>query len=320
MDQVSIIIPVYNNATQLHHTINSALNQTYPNIEIIVIDDGSTDESFVIAKKFENINVKIFSQENAGAGVARNKGLSVSTGKYIQFLDAGDLISSNKIEEQVKSLNGRDDILAVCGYIKFKDYDKIADHKYNDQSHFIYSTNDTLEFLVNLWGGFGDLNFIQTNSWLVPKKLITTAGKWRNYRCPDDDGEFFSRVILASEGIVYVPSVYNYYNISSIETTHLSNNQTNKYLQNILLTIDLKYQYVLAKGNHPNLSNAIASQYYRFAVDVYPFNKLLYKLAYKKFKRFNVSPPDLILGGKIIQIIKALFGWRVARTIKYYLQ
>jgi glycosyltransferase involved in cell wall biosynthesis len=83
---VSIIIPVYNAASFINETINSALQQTWPNKEIIIVDDGSTDDSLILAKKFEGDIVKIFSQQNKGASAARNKGLAEAKGDYIQFL------------------------------------------------------------------------------------------------------------------------------------------------------------------------------------------------------------------------------------------
>src|ERR1700748_3370934 len=101
---VSIIIPVYNAQKYLAETINSALAQTWPNKEIIIVDDGSTDNSFQIAKNFENDKVRVYYQENRGAGAARNKGLREAKGNYIQFLDADDLISNNKAEEQINLL------------------------------------------------------------------------------------------------------------------------------------------------------------------------------------------------------------------------
>ena len=93
MDLITIIIPVYNEEQYLEKCLNSAVNQTYKNIEIILIDDGSTDNSFKIYQKYPQI--KVYKQKNEGLSSARNKGLELSKGKYIYFLDADDYVSND---------------------------------------------------------------------------------------------------------------------------------------------------------------------------------------------------------------------------------
>jgi glycosyltransferase involved in cell wall biosynthesis len=317
MNLVSVILPVYNSAAYLERTIKSVLFQTYPQLELIIIDDGSTDQSVEIANKYAHLpNVRLITQINAGAAIARNTGLKSAKGNYIQFIDAGDVISKDKIEKQVASLHGDFDKLAVCNYKIFKKESELQASNFPDQSSFIFSSNNPQEFLINLWGGNGERNFIQTNCWLVPKKLIDKAGVWREYRCPDDDGEFFARVILASNGIVYTPGVYNYYHAPIGETNQLSKSKNHKYLMNTLLTIDLKYHYLLKKGFHTKIKKAISSQYLMFAVDVYPAQPVLSKIAYRRYKRLNEKAKIPVLGGSLVELCKYLLGWRITKSIK----
>jgi len=91
-DIVSVIIPAYNSEKFIGETLQSVNQQSWKNVEAFVIDDGSSDKTFEIAKQFESNQIKVIRQENAGACVARNKGLSMSKGKYIQFLDADDVL------------------------------------------------------------------------------------------------------------------------------------------------------------------------------------------------------------------------------------
>src|SRR3954463_5077031 len=102
---VSIIIPVYNAEKYIAETINSAADQTWSNKEIIIIDDGSTDGSLAIAKRFANDQIKVFSQANKGASAARNRGLLEAKGKYVQFLDGDDLLMPNKIALQLEHIS-----------------------------------------------------------------------------------------------------------------------------------------------------------------------------------------------------------------------
>lgn len=319
MQLVSIIIPVYNAAGFLSKTIASVINQTYPNIEIIIVDDESSDNSFEIAKSYEKDTIKVVRQKNAGAAMARNKGISIAQGTYFQFLDAGDIISEDKIEKQVAALNGSLSKLAVSNYIKFYNETDLLNPVRQDQSSFIYSTDDTVDFLINLFGGKGNSNFIQTNCWLVPSALVSNFGNWRNYRCPDDDGEFFTRMILGSSGIIYVPDVVNYYFMDPA-ANQLSSNRNYKYLLNSLLTIDLKYKYLSSKRFHPDFKKAIATQYLHFAVYNYPYEKKLSAIAFRKYKALNEKVPLPIMGGKVFYIIAQLFGWKISRICRSLLR
>lgn len=300
--------------------MKSLLAQSYHELEVIMVDDGSTDNSYTLAKQYESSHVFVLQQKNAGAAVARNTGLAIAKGEYIQFLDAGDVLSEEKIAAQVKALDNQPGKVAVCNYKQFTTDEELKNGIYPDQSSFIYSSDDPQDFLINLWGGKGAMNFIQTNCWLVPIQIIEKSGGWRAYRCPDDDGEFFARVLLASEGIVYVPGVYNYYHITPGGVNQLSRSGNPTYLKNVLLTIDLKHRYLLNKGNHPQLRKAIASQYLRFAVDQFPAQKLLSAIAYKRYKALHEQVKVPVLGGRIIEFIKQVFGWRMARLTRYYLR
>src|SRR5438067_11195854 len=103
---VSILIPAYNAERWIGDTIRSALAQTWANKEIIVVDDGSRDRTLSVAREFEAANVRIISQKNQGASAARNKAFELSQGAFIQWLDADDLLSADKIERQVVAAQG----------------------------------------------------------------------------------------------------------------------------------------------------------------------------------------------------------------------
>lgn len=102
---VSILIPCYNAEPWLAETLESALQQTWKNTEIIVVDDGSSDGSLAVAKKFESNGVKVISQTNKGASAARNRALQEAQGDFIQYLDADDLLAPDKIERQMQLLD-----------------------------------------------------------------------------------------------------------------------------------------------------------------------------------------------------------------------
>src|SRR4030067_1357517 len=106
---VSILIPAYNAEKWIEETIYSALNQTWKNKEIIIVDDGSQDQTYSIAKKYESKILKVVTQENKGVCAARNYALSLSQGDYIQWLDADDILAKDKVSKQLEYIHGYDD-------------------------------------------------------------------------------------------------------------------------------------------------------------------------------------------------------------------
>jgi len=124
-DLVSIIIPVFNNVNLLRDSLSSVINQTYDNIEIIIVDDGSKEykKILLICKQF-NKKIKIIRfKHNKGVSSALNKGISISKGKYINWLSHDDLFFPTKIEEQVKSLKGSTNKISATNFIIW-DYEK----------------------------------------------------------------------------------------------------------------------------------------------------------------------------------------------------
>src|SRR5690554_2487133 len=128
---VSILMPLYNAEKWIEATIQSVVNQTYTNWELIVVDDGSSDNSYAIVKALsaKDKRIRLVQQKNRGACAARNMAFELSKGTYIQYLDADDLLSSNKIEKQLQALQQPKDesAIASCAWTKFQN--KIGDIK-----------------------------------------------------------------------------------------------------------------------------------------------------------------------------------------------
>lgn len=319
---VSIIMPLYNAEKYVEEAIQSIINQTYQNWELIIVNDGSTDNSQFVAERFESDKIKVITQKNKGASAARNLGLKVSKGEYIQFLDADDLLSNNKIEVQVRLLDGSIDKLAICNCVHFfTGKDPIKDGIYNDESGFIYTTDSTVDFLINLYGGneVNEGGMVQPNSWLTPKSVIVKAGIWNEdlNPNPDDDGEFFCRVILKSKGIVYTPNCTNYYRKFDYNKS-LSSKRDKKSIESIFLSAILKKNYIF-KINQTNLAKkAFAIRFKNIAIYSYPYFKDISRQAENISLELNQNNITPIIGGKLIELIKLLFGWKVARYLQFY--
>ena len=109
MKKISVIVPVYNGEEYIERCINSVLNQTYKNIEVIVINDGSQDDTMTVLSKYKNVpNVVIVEKENEGVSKARNIGIERATGTYIYFLDADDWIEPATFEVAIREIKDYD--------------------------------------------------------------------------------------------------------------------------------------------------------------------------------------------------------------------
>ncbi len=117
---VSVIIPVYNRENSLRLSVESLISQSFRNWELIAIDDGSTDSSYAILKEYENLfnNIKVYTQENSKLAFTRNRGIKLSSGKYITFLDSDDEYGENHLSERVEYMENHSEIDLVHGGVK----------------------------------------------------------------------------------------------------------------------------------------------------------------------------------------------------------
>ena len=112
---VSILIPAYNVEQWIAETLESALAQTWQNKEIIVVNDGSKDNTLAVVKRFESAIVKVINQENQGQSAAENRALKEAQGNFIAYLDADDLLAPDKIERQVHFLGSENSEFVAAG-------------------------------------------------------------------------------------------------------------------------------------------------------------------------------------------------------------
>jgi glycosyltransferase involved in cell wall biosynthesis len=125
--KVSIIVPIYNGERYLNKCIDSIISQTYKNIELILINDGSTDKSNIICDNWANRDsrIRVFHRQNNGASSSRNYGILVSKGDIIQFVDCDDWIQPSMTENLLNSISFSNNQLAICGYSIVNNFGKI---------------------------------------------------------------------------------------------------------------------------------------------------------------------------------------------------
>ena len=235
---VSILIPAYNAEKWLAGTLKSALAQTWPSKEIIVVDDGSRDRTLAVARGFEAAGVKVATQKNSGASAARNHAYRLCQGEFIQWLDADDLLAPDKIERQMEAAlnNSNRRVLYSGGWGRFMFRVHAAKYSPNELWADLSPTEWlTLKLERNL--------FLPLSVWLVSRELSEAAGPWDEKLSLDDDGEYFCRVLLAASRVQFVPGEKFFYRMSGFGS--LSNvGRSDKKLESLWLSMQAHIRYV----------------------------------------------------------------------------
>jgi glycosyltransferase involved in cell wall biosynthesis len=302
--RVSIVIPCRNGAAWLGEAIESCLGQSWANRQIIVVDNGSTDGSLDLAKRYEARAVSVIECGRAGASAARNVGLKQADGDLIQFLDADDILDTDKIRRQVERLNAAPAATVASGaWVRFA----------HDPSEAVFAPEAVWrdfapqDFLIASWLGGGMMpNF----SWLTPRAVIERVGPWNETLSVYDDGEFFCRVVLASSGIAFCADARGYYRSAGAPT--LSKRRDSAAFASAFTAVDLSCRHLLQQCNSAAALKACATHYQRFAYDAYPRAAELVAQAEKRAAELGGS--ELRAGGgPAFQMLARALGWKLSK-------
>src|ERR1700693_2287513 len=308
---VSILIPAYNAKAWIADTIRSALAQTWPKKEIIVVDDGSIDGTLSIARQFASKTVSIVTQANQGAPAARNKAFELCQGDYIQWLDADDLLSADKITLQVKAAEqGQNSRLLVSsgwGYFRYRPLRA----KFVPTS--LWGDLSPVEWMLRKW----EQNlYMQTATWLVSRGLTNAAGPWDLRLMGDDDGEYFCRVLLASKGVRFVSDSKVFYRITdSNRWSHIG--LSDRKMEAHFLSMESQIGYLRSVEDTSRVRAACLNYLQTWLINFYPERLDLVE------KLERLAAP---LGGQLQMPqlswkyvwIHRVFGWKVARRCQIY--
>jgi len=307
---VSILIPLYNSASYIADTLNSCLNQSYKNIEIIIVDDGSTDSSVEIVQEYQKrfSNIKLFTQNRSGACRARNLAFQKSSGEYIQYLDSDDLLSPNKIQKQLEiaskyNFNPYTILNSKFSYF----YHSIADAKYFHQP-INHSYNSGIDWLIDAWSGGG---FGVVMGWLTHRHLIEKAGIWREELKKNQDGEFFSRVLLNAQEVIMVDDIMVYYRK---RVNSVSANMSQEAIDSLFYSFKL-YEKNIENIDNQELKRALATLYLNFIKHHYPNYLEHIEIAKREISRLGFDIDSLDIGGKFGKLSKVI---GIENSLKLY--
>lgn len=230
-DKVSIIIPVYNSDKYLYKLLDSVLNQTYKNIEIILINDGSTDNSDEICGVFAIRDERIIyiKQANEGVSSARNKGIGIATGRYLVFIDSDDIPLKNYVEVLVNTIINKKVDLVYSSYRMIKNGDRYVDFILNneliDESSLPKKIYGITKELPNApWGKIFDLKILRDSNILFPIGIPYA-----------EDSIFLFKYLSHIKSVCSISDIIYYYNYTD------NNSAARKFYVNFYTYIKARY-------------------------------------------------------------------------------
>lgn len=291
---VTVIIPSYNQGKFIAKSIQSCLDQTYLDLEIIIIDDGSTDDTAQVVKKIIQKNpgrdIKYVLKKNSGPSESRNNGIKMAKGKYIQFLDGDDYLGKNKIKLQVDFLDKNNQIDIVYGSFRYENLDKKSP-KLKDFVIDLSANTNNLETVLKTGG------LMPIQCFLVRKYVFTKSGMFNPKRGALEDLDLWIRCIQKEAKFFFLEdfkqSVYVLKNVS------LSRDKRKMYLNFAIILEEL-----VKSGVNSEQKAIISSK----LVDVYMFLSIIESIrrdysARDKYYRLMLKESSSIVSTKIKYLI-----------------
>lgn len=230
---ISVMIPAYNAEKYIGRCLESLKNQTYSNIEIVIVNDGSKDNTQLICEEYVNKDsrFRLINQKNGGEGAARNKGLSEAKGKYLCFVDADDYVYPEFVENMYKMKQEYQAGMVICGFTELKEQEIINQTSGDIQ---IMNQEDAMEKLLKedsfkgyVWNKMFDMDIIRNNKLQFDKSLAV----WT-------DVLFVFQYMLSIEKVIFNPKPMYYYIYVETSASHATNH---------LLGVEKSYSAIRAK-------------------------------------------------------------------------
>lgn len=303
---VSVLIPCFNAERYVGTALESVLAQTYGPIEVIVVDDGSTDGSAQIVAGFADRGVVLIKHRCGLASTARNYAFASSTGDFALFLDADDLIAPDHVAALVDCLH------PGCRTVAMGQWDRFAmdsaEACFPDRPG--YHDAIGIDWLCEDWRSGRPMT--QCGTFLIPRSLLVEVGGWDDRLSLIDDFEFFARVLCAADGLVFAPDARLYYR--SVANS-LSAQVSPAAAASAALSLRLGTDHLLAAEDSPRTRRAAANMLQTFAYTFYPAYADLRRQIALRIAELGGS--DLVPDGPPgFHKLRRWIGWRGARRVQ----
>lgn len=309
--KVSICIPAYNAEDYVAAALDSALAQTWSPLEIVVVDDGSTDRTPEILDAYEadHDNLRILHEENQGQCAAANDAYRASSGDYIKFFDADDLLSPEFVERQVKQLDGSKRHVASAEWARFYDHPSEAEF----EPEPVWQDMDPVDWLVTAWQDARPM--MQCALWLIPRPILEQAGLWDERLSLINDFEFFARVLVHTEGVRFTLGARLYYRSGLDES--LSGQHSREHVESAFRSLMDGTQHLLDREDSSRTRQAAANMLQHFIYDYYPHHPDLRAKVRTRIDELGGSDLEP-KGPPGFEMLRPLLGWKLARRVERF--
>jgi len=304
---VSICIPCHNAVPYVGAALESALAQTWSNVEIIVVNDGSTDGSGEVLAEFESRGVKVIHERCGSAAKARNRALREAGGDYIKFFDADDLLSPEMVEKQMVRLKDRQDAVASSEWGRFRD--DLTGFQPNPQS--VWRDMEAAEWLVVAWADARPM--MQPGMFLIPREILAEAGPWDEELTLTDDFEFYARLLCHATQVLFTSGATLYYR-SGIAGS-LSARKSPEAIESACHSLLKGTAHLLERRNDLAAKRSCANVLQDFIFTYYPNRPDLTAKMKARVRELGGSmlEPD---GPPKYHLLRRWIGWRLAKRIQ----
>jgi glycosyltransferase involved in cell wall biosynthesis len=304
---VSVLIPCYNAEKFIGETLESVFRQTWPKMEVIVVDDGSSDNSANVVRRLRRPTLTLIEQDNRGQTAALNVCLSRAVGDFVQYLDADDLIEPDKIERQMRRLIDRPRCVASAEWGRFRSSP--------EETHFnpetVWRDLRPLDWLA--LSRVDGLGMMFPALWLIPMSIVLAVGPWVECLTLNNDAEYFTRVLLACDRVLFCPGARCHYR-SNLQGS-LSRRKSPRAWASQFRVTELCEGYVREHEDSERVRRGFALSWQHLAHASYPYDPGLAELALARSRALHpvVIRPD---GGAAFAIVSRVVGWRAARRLQ----
>jgi glycosyltransferase involved in cell wall biosynthesis len=305
---VSVCMPAYNAEKYIIEAANSILLQTYRHLELIIVNDGSTDGTAEKLAKITDARLKLIHQPNQGQCSAANVAFQSSKGALIKFMDADDIISPRFIELQVARLSKRRDAIVSASWGRFYN-DDLATFKLSKEDVWRNLPGD--EWLVKSWRQGSSM--MQCALWLIPRVILEKSGLWDETLSLINDLDFFTRVILNCNEVLFEADAVLYYR-SGIPGS-LSDTKSFISANSAFRSVDQATGNLLKIRADSAAKLSCANTWQQLIYTLYPQYPQLVALAEQRVSELNGADIPYVTGGWSGLLLKA-FHWKTVKQIK----
>ncbi len=301
-------MPAYNAGKYITAAVDSVTKQSYQNWELIIINDGSTDNTADELLKINDPRVRTHYQANKGQCAAANKAFGLSKGALIKFMDADDLLSPHFLKHQVDRIGKQEDVIISAAWGRFYHDDTST---FKPDENIIRRDQASMEWLVAAMDKKQVM--LQCAIWLIPRAVLDRSGLWNEKLSLINDFEFIIRVILTAKQVLFAEHATLYYR-SGLHSS-LSGLSSRAGAESAFDSISQGTDHMLRHEDTPRIRRIAANCLQNYVYSFYPSHPDLVQAAEMRLKELGGSTAPFPAGG-YTKILVFLLGWKLTKRLK----